>query len=164
MRFAKIIPILGIAAFITVGRLAGFQSLATGVSVLIILAADVIAFCLLMRQDQASPIHRGLGAFILLAALSLWLWPDGAGRLLGMAPAAGVYLVLFLFAVLPPVLGREPFTMYFARKTTPEAVWQTDVFRKINQALISACCWDSCLEFLDSTALWRLFVLRPSSP
>lgn len=135
MRFAKIIPVLGIAAFITVGRIAGFQGTATGVAVLTILVADVIALCLLMRQDQASPIHKALGAFILLAGLSLWLWPEGAGRLLGTAPASGVYLVLFLFAVLPPLFGREPFTVYFARKTTPEAVWQTDVFRKINRTL-----------------------------
>ena len=132
---AKLTPIICIAAFILIGRMTGFQSHAMRAGVLIILGADILALFFLNRKDQASPIHKGLGLFILLAAISIWLWPDGAGRLLGKAPAAGVYLVLFLVAAVPPVLGRDPFTMYFARKTTPRAVWHTDVFLKINHHL-----------------------------
>lgn len=135
MSAARFIPFIGIAAFILIGHMAGFRSHAMRVSILFILAADALAVFFLNRKDQASPIHKGLGLFILLFAVSLWLWPDGAGRLLGKAPAAGVYLVLFLVAALPPLLGREPFTMYFARKTTPRAVWHTDVFLKINHHL-----------------------------
>jgi putative sterol carrier protein/NAD(P)H-dependent FMN reductase len=38
-------------------------------------------------------------------------------------------------AVVPPLLGKEVFTMFFAKKTTPKAVWETDLFIRINHHL-----------------------------
>ena len=74
-------------------------------------------------------------AFLVLAALAFWVWPDGAGRLMAAYPAAVLYAVLFLVAAVPPLIGREVFTMYFARKTIPAAVWETDLFKTINSHL-----------------------------
>lgn len=50
-----------------------------------------------------------------------------------------LFLSLFLAAVLPVIFRAEPFTMAFAKRTTPEAVWTTDLFIKIN--LIMTLVW-----------------------
>ncbi len=65
----------------------------------------------------------------------MWTWPGGAGQIFAQYPVAVLYVVLCLVAVGPPLAGHEIFTMYFARQTTPEAVWDTDVFKTINYHL-----------------------------
>ncbi|MDY7002189.1 MAG: flavodoxin family protein, partial [Thermodesulfobacteriota bacterium] len=50
-----------------------------------------------------------------------------------------LFLSLFLAAVLPVIFRAEPFTMAFAKRTTPEAFWTTDLFTKIN--LIMTLVW-----------------------
>lgn len=62
-----------------------------------------------------------------MASAGVWIGPAFAWP--GRNPVATLYAVLFLSAVLPPLHGREVFTTYFARKTTPPAVWNTDIFR-----------------------------------
>ena len=44
-----------------------------------------------------------------------------------------LYVVFLLMAVIPLLWKGEGFTRYFARKTVPEAVWQTDLFKTINR-------------------------------
>jgi len=46
-----------------------------------------------------------------------------------------LYLSLFLMAFLPMVFGAEPFTMVFARRRTPEAFWETELFITINRIM-----------------------------
>jgi multimeric flavodoxin WrbA/putative sterol carrier protein len=72
---------------------------------------------------------------VFTAAVSVAVW-IGSGRIWpAQHPVAALYAVLFLVAVLPPLLGREGFTTFFARKTTPPAVWKTDIFLAINRHL-----------------------------
>jgi putative sterol carrier protein/putative NADPH-quinone reductase len=47
----------------------------------------------------------------------------------------GYYLSLVLAAWLPILFRREPFTVAFARRTTPEIYWKTDVFLTINRIM-----------------------------
>lgn len=46
-----------------------------------------------------------------------------------------LYLSLFLMAYLPVVFGAEPFTIAFAKRTTPETFWKTDLFITINRIM-----------------------------
>ncbi|MBW1702326.1 MAG: NAD(P)H-dependent oxidoreductase [Deltaproteobacteria bacterium] len=46
-----------------------------------------------------------------------------------------LYISLFLMAYLPVVFGAEPFTIAFAKRTTPEMFWETDLFITINRIM-----------------------------
>ncbi len=46
-----------------------------------------------------------------------------------------LYLSLFLMAWLPILFHGEPFTVAFARRTTPEMFWNTDAFLTINRIM-----------------------------
>lgn len=46
-----------------------------------------------------------------------------------------LYLSLFLVACLPLLFRGDPFTVAFARRTTPEIYWKTDAFLTINRIM-----------------------------
>jgi putative NADPH-quinone reductase len=46
-----------------------------------------------------------------------------------------LYVSLFLMAYLPVAFGAEPFTVAFAKRTTPEMFWKTDLFVTINRIM-----------------------------
>jgi hypothetical protein len=87
----------------------------------------------LNRRREASPVHKATTGFIIFAGIAVWLQPDGTGRIVVQHPTSCLYAVLLAMAAGPAILGWEVFTIYFARKTTPEDVWQTDEFLAINQ-------------------------------
>jgi multimeric flavodoxin WrbA/putative sterol carrier protein len=134
-RILNFVPVAGIVAFILVGKLFRFDMPIMRLATLVILAANAVALHHLNRRKEASPIHKGMASSILLAALAFWIWPEGPGRLIAKYPASAIYAVLLFVAIGPPLFGREVFTLFFARKTTPEAVWETDIFLRINQHL-----------------------------
>ena len=135
LRILTHVPLAGIIIYMVTGKATSFKVGVMRISSTIIIVAVAAAIHLLGRRDQASPIHKGMAAFLLLAALAVWTWPGGAGQLFAQYPAALLYAVLFLVAAGPPLAGREVFTMFFARQTTPQAVWNTDVFKTINYHL-----------------------------
>ena len=126
---------VAISAFFIVGKIFTFQANLMKAVTLILSVSGIASVVYRRRSSPASPIDKGMVAFLVLAALSFWVWPNGAGRLMAAYPAAALYALLFLVAVVPPLIGREVFTMYFARKTTPPAVWETAVFKTINYHL-----------------------------
>lgn len=132
------IPIAGCIIFMAASKVFSSDIRVVRPAVLVVLAADAIAFFLLRNTNRISPIHKGMAGYILLATLAVWIWPAGAGRWIVQYPASALYFVLFFVAVGPLLLGREVFTLYFARKTTPEAVWGTDIFVAVNRHLTGA--------------------------
>jgi multimeric flavodoxin WrbA/putative sterol carrier protein len=102
---------------------------------LVVLAIDSCAIFYLDRRNLASPIHWGMSIFLALAAATLWIWPEGAGRFMVSHATTLLYIILLAVAVVPLLLGKEVFTMFFARKETPETLWGTSVFIKINHHL-----------------------------
>ena len=129
------IPFIAVTAFFIFDKIIGFETTLMKAAILLLSTSGLWALFYLRRSNRISPIHRGMVAFLVLTALAFWVLPGSVGRLLAAFPAAALYAVLFLVAAVPPVIGREVFTMYFARKTTPEAVWKTDVFKTINYHL-----------------------------
>jgi hypothetical protein len=97
----------------------------------------VLAPLILYRRcrRQASDLDLALLVYFVLATLGFWFFPDGLGRLMTGYAITVLYIVLCLAAALPPLLGAAPFTIYFARRTTPAAVWDTDLFQEINRRL-----------------------------
>jgi len=87
------------------------------------------------HRGQASDLDLALGGYFFLAALGFWVFPASLGGLMAGYPITAFYVILFLTAAVPPWLGAAPFTTYFARKTAPEAVWETTLFQEINRRL-----------------------------
>ncbi|MGO8945184.1 MAG: hypothetical protein ACLQJ7_16105, partial [Syntrophobacteraceae bacterium] len=104
-------------------------------SSLVVLAIDYCAIFYLRRRKLASPIHWGMSIFLALAAAALWILSEDAGRFMVSHASTLLYIILFAVAVVPLLLGKEVFTMFFARKETPETLWGTSVFIKINHHL-----------------------------
>ncbi|MEW6657512.1 MAG: NAD(P)H-dependent oxidoreductase [Thermodesulfobacteriota bacterium] len=86
-------------------------------------------------RGQASDLDLALIGYFFLAALGFWLFPQGLGRIMAGYPLTVLYAGLFLTAAAQPLVGAAPFTTYFARKTTPAAVWETPLFQEINRRL-----------------------------
>jgi multimeric flavodoxin WrbA len=138
-RLMRHIPFMASTAWILLAKLTDFTSVKAQWFALVLTAACAFSIRRLAAGNDASPIHKGLALFTAAASVSVWIGPAFAWPV--RQPVAALYAVLFLVAVGPPLLGREVFTTYFARKTTPPAVWASDIFLRINRHL---------------TALWAL--------
>ncbi len=66
-------------------------------------------------------------------ALACWALPASLGAETASNPAAVLYGSLAAITLFPAFFGKQYFTEYFARRTTPPAVWGTDIFRRINR-------------------------------
>lgn len=99
--------------------------------------AVIIAPFLTYRRSrgQASGVELTMGLYLLMATLGFWVLPDSLGRLMAAGGLAMLYTLLSLMAGLGPVLGAEPFTTFYARRTAPREVWETPIFRLINRRL-----------------------------
>jgi multimeric flavodoxin WrbA/putative sterol carrier protein len=128
-------PFIAATAFLVLGKIFKFETAPLKATTLILSVFAVGALIYLRRFSPPSAILKGMVAYLVLTALAFWVWPDTAGKLMAAYPTAALYGILFLIAAVPPLMGREVFTMHFARKTTPEAVWQTDIFKTINYHL-----------------------------
>ena len=98
LRFLTHVPLAGIIIYMVIGKVSGFDAGVMRISSLIIAGGVAAAILLLGRRNQASPIHTGMTVFLVLAALAVWAWPDGAGQVFARYPAAVLYAFLFLVA------------------------------------------------------------------
>lgn len=132
-RFMDLVPTLAVTAFISTGHATHWvRGPAWAVGILCI---ALVAFALyyLRGQKADSPIAWTLSAYVAIAGISLWRLPGSVGRVIVAAPEACLYTLLFLMAAVPLVIGRRPFTEFFARRQQPEAVWATPQFKAINR-------------------------------
>lgn len=131
-RLLKHLPMLALAAFFGLGQAWGFEPARLRPLTLGLVLALIPLMIYMGRRGLASPIHLSMAGFIGLAGLGFALAPGWASGLGAWWPAL-FYALLTLMASLPQLLGKPPFTVYFARQTTPQAVWQTPVFHAINR-------------------------------
>ncbi|MEA3231378.1 MAG: NAD(P)H-dependent oxidoreductase, partial [Thermodesulfobacteriota bacterium] len=73
----------------------------------------------------------GVSGIVIIGAISVFYFPV-LGQIYLQNTIAGLYLGLFLVAVLPPLFKLAPFTYEFSKKNYPEVITKTDQFRKIN--------------------------------
>ncbi|MCF8043379.1 MAG: NAD(P)H-dependent oxidoreductase [Desulfarculaceae bacterium] len=152
------VPIAASLILVAVGEAGGWPLATARWLSLVMLALCVAALIPLRRTGRATAINLGFGLFVLLAAAGFWLWPSGLGRAVAAGPIAWVYWVLLAGVSLPWAFGAPPFTEAFAKRTTPEAVWQTDIFKRINRNM--TLVW--CLLFLAAAVIATLAALLPA--
>ena len=155
-------PFLGLASFKVwagMGSASPESLLAAAVAVLAYCAFVIlIAF----RWDKPSYFDWAVGAYFAVVTPSLALWPEAAGSLLARYSVTGIYLCLFAAAFFPPVLGLEPFTYHYAKKFTPQAVWENPVFVKINRIMTFA--WAGLFAVCIAISLYPSVVTRALVP
>ncbi len=59
-----------------------------------------------------------------------------------------IYTLLFLIALLPPLLSRKPFTFYISKKAYPNAIVKSDIFLKINNTISYIWAFIFALSFI----------------
>ncbi len=101
------------------------------------LVAAVLTALLVIRQRRgegmSSPINKGYLLYFIVCAAVFLAEPARLGPALSAAPGALLYGCLCAIAVVPALFKGQRFTEYFARRTTPAAVWQSELFMKINR-------------------------------
>ncbi|HVN96793.1 MAG TPA: NAD(P)H-dependent oxidoreductase [Syntrophorhabdaceae bacterium] len=119
------------------------------------LAALIIIGAIVAGQRGASPVVKAYLVYFVLNAAGLWLAPGESMRVLGTLPASLLYACFLAVAIVPPLAGGTYFTEYFARKTTPEILWKTELFKKINRNM----SWIWCGLFAASLVVGAIPVL-----
>jgi len=132
---ASRIPPLAAAGMMILSRTTGFATPLSRLLALLTGAAALAALLPLSRRGEASPIDKTMGGYAAGIGVALLLSPADAVPFLSRYSAAALYLSLLATAVLPPLLGKPPFTVWFARRQAPEAVCRTNPFRQINRRL-----------------------------
>jgi len=107
--------------------------------------------CLWLSRDRRgiSPVVKGYLFYFVINGAAYWFLPGGMNRYLTIAPTAFIYGCLAVVTIVSAVCKERYFTEYFARKTTPPAVWETDVFKKINRNMT----WAWAAIFVLSTVI-----------
>ena len=86
------------------------------------------------RRDAISPVSKGYLLYFIINVALCWALPARLGPGTASANPTGLlYGCLAAITVFPALFARQYFTEYFARRTTPPAVWGTDIFRRINR-------------------------------
>ncbi len=88
---------------------------------------------LLREGDGISPVIKGYLLYFVINTVTLWFLPGSITHLISNNPTPLLYACLCAVAVVPMVAAKRYFTEYFARKTTSPAVWDADIFKKINR-------------------------------
>lgn len=97
---------------------------AAGVRIALPVALIVMSGYMLVAHRKRLLKHFDFGLWLMFAvgsAAVLGGW-EGARSLFADYSPAILFCTLALVAIVPPLVGREPFTMFFARRGTP--VWQ----------------------------------------
>jgi multimeric flavodoxin WrbA/putative sterol carrier protein len=130
-----ILPFIILSIYLTLGNITGFRLPAMRVLVVAALVLMAAALYLRNRLSGLSAIDKGLLIFLALSAAVFLFFPRGPAEMIAEFNSGFFYLVLFAVAALPALISKRYFTDYFAKKTTPEAAWQTDNFKTINRHL-----------------------------
>ncbi len=131
----KYFPFVAVIALNVLAEGSGYRMRNVQPFVLIIaalLSANLILALVLKIKNY---FMYGLTGVALLGALSVVLLPNSLGQLYIENVIVGLYLGLFLIAVIPPIFKLDPFTFDFSKKDYPQAVTEGEQFLKINLIL-----------------------------
>jgi putative sterol carrier protein len=132
--FLYIAPFPAFAVFkIWSGVGQGPGSLLTAVSCM--LAYCVFIIWLAYRWDRPTYFDWAVATYFAAATFLLAVKPQTTGRLFTSYIATGIYATLFSAAFFPPLLGMDPFTYHYAKKSAPKAVWEDPIFVTINRIM-----------------------------
>jgi energy-converting hydrogenase Eha subunit A len=117
-----------------------WASIAVDTGSLLTVAFAMLVCCLLVlglawRWDEPTYFDWTISAYFLTVVILLSMWPEPAGKVLQRYAVTGIYLCLFSASFLPAILGFAPFTLHYARKYTPQSLWENPIFLKINRIM-----------------------------
>ena len=159
--FLYIAPFLGLVFFKIWSSFGRSQEAMLIVSALMCLYSIVIIL-LAFRWDRPSYFDWSIGAYFAVITLFLFLWPTEGKLFIGRYPVTGIYACLFAAAFFPPLLGMDPFTYHYAKKYTPEFLWDNPIFIKINKTMTFV--WSILFAISLIVSLYPSFITRVLIP
>jgi len=130
----KIIPFavvitLNIIAFGSGFRMYLVQPIAIIVA-LVLLINMIIAFSIKVNDH----FSIGISAIGILGVISTFAFP-ALGQLYIQNVIVGLYLGLFLVALIPPLINIKPFTVNISKGGFPDVIVKSDLFKKVNNIM-----------------------------
>lgn len=133
MSVLRFLPAIVLTAYITFGNVVAFRPAAMRPLALIGILLMLLWAALRRRSGGFSAIDGGFLLFMAISGMAFWAFPQTLGAFMADFPTGLLYVVLFLIVALPAALTNRYFTVHFAKRTTPKAVWETDIFKSINR-------------------------------
>jgi multimeric flavodoxin WrbA/putative sterol carrier protein len=132
-RLHSILPPIILTVYATVGNMSHFS-----LSVMRPLSVFALVLMLLVlhrkrKADGLSAIENGFALYTAFSVAAFWGFPQSLARVAATFPTGTLYAFLCGTVALPAFFAKRYFTVYFAKKSTPEAVWGTSVFGAINR-------------------------------
>ncbi len=130
-RLVGMLPVIIMSVYFTVGNITGFRlPVMKGLTVL---GFALLAVILYLRRSGLSAIDRGFLIFLAFNTVVFWFFPPLSRKIIAESNVGILSLALFAVTALPALFGKRYFTDYFAKKKTPAAVWETEIFKTINR-------------------------------
>ncbi|MBN2040308.1 MAG: NAD(P)H-dependent oxidoreductase [Spirochaetes bacterium] len=129
----EILQFVFLTAFITAGNITGFDTQVIRLLSVIILIAMTPMMYYIRMKSGLSMIHKGVMLFMLLNILIFWIFPQKLGQVMFYSPLGILYAIFFAVIFFSAILMKSNFTEYYAKKTTPQEFWETDIFKIINR-------------------------------
>ncbi len=159
MRFLRVLPVIVLTVYITVGNMCAFRA---PVMRSVSLVGIIITGLVLMVRRRAGDLpvtDWGFLVFMVVNGIAFWAFPRTLGQVMADFPTGTLYVVLFLMVAVPAALTNRYFTEHFAKQTTPEAVWETDIFKNVNRhmtwfwaVLFAVCAFLSAIPYIFDLA------------
>jgi multimeric flavodoxin WrbA/putative sterol carrier protein len=124
-----------VSLYITAGNIMAFRPSAMRFMSLAGLVLVGLALGARPRTDGFSAIDRGFFIYMALNVLVFWAFPASLGGIAADFPTGILFAVFLVITAGPALFAGRYFTEYFAKKTSPEAVWNTDIFKTINRRM-----------------------------
>ncbi|MBW2249195.1 MAG: NAD(P)H-dependent oxidoreductase [Deltaproteobacteria bacterium] len=132
MRFIlKYLPFVGIIAINSLTVAGRYRLDNLKPFILVISTVVLLNFIMSIIAKVKSYFTYGVSGIVIIGGISVFYLPS-VGQIYLENAIAGLYLGLFLVAMLPPLFKLDPFTYEFSKKNYPEVITKTDQFRKVN--------------------------------
>jgi multimeric flavodoxin WrbA len=134
---------------------------------LALVAGLMLAYCVILlyiagRWDKPTYFDWAVTAYFALVSFSLMVMPGHSSGFFLRYPVTGIYACLFSAAFFPPMFGLEPFTYHYAKKYSPEAVWDSPIFVRIN--MIMTRTWSALFGVCIILSLYPSLLTRALIP
>ncbi len=114
------------------------------------------------RWDKPTYFDWVIAVYFAVVFSSLLIWPVSAGPFLSRYAVTGIYACLFTAAFFPPLLGLDPFTYHYAKKSTPRDFWENPFFIQIN--LLMTWAWSGIFAVCLLSSLYPSVFTRALIP
>ncbi len=159
-------PII-LTVYITIGNMVVFRPAIMRPLTLLAFVLMALVLYVRMKTEGLSDIEKGFLLYMALCAIAFWGLPGSVTEIIADFPTGVLYATLLAVTGLPALLGRHYFTEHYAKKRTPDAVRETDIYKTINRnmtwfwvAIFALCTFATvipCLFALPGSLFMGLF-------